>query len=100
MTKGKATGNVNLIVYVREKLNESELSQIKNSKLIDVVRQLGIPVGTPEAIDDRTVAVYNSDNFVAASLKMSIGKWCVVETFTEQHPRLNPNLGNLARGSN
>lgn len=97
---GKPTGNVNVIVYVKESLTESQTKQISSIKLVDVVRQLGVPVGTVEAIDDRAVAIYATDNFVMASLKKTLFEWCKVESFTEQHPRLNPNLGNLARGSN
>jgi hypothetical protein len=97
---GKPTGNVNVIVYVKETLTEAQEKQISNAKLVDVIRQLRIPVGTVEAIDDKTVAVYGTDNFVMASLKTALLDWCKVESFTEQHPRLNPNLGTLARGSN
>lgn len=98
--KGAPTGNTNVIVYVRETLTESEKNQIKGSKLIDVVKQLGIPVGSPVAIDDNTVAIYGTDNFVMATLKTTLLKWCKVESFTEVHPRLTPSLGDLAKGSN
>lgn len=98
--KGAPTGNTNIIIYVKETLTESDKAQIKGSKLIDVVKQLGIPVGKPVAIDDQTVAVYETDNFVMATLKMTLAKWCKVESFTEVHPRLTPSLGDLAKGSN
>lgn len=100
MAKGKPTGNVNIIIYVKDTLTESQAKQIQNAKLVDIVRQLQIPVGRVEAIDDKAVAIYETDNFVMASVKLTLVDWCKVESFTEQHPRLNPNLGNLARGSN
>ena len=99
MRKKGPAGNVNFIIYVRDRLTESELSQIKNTKLVDIVRQIGVEVGTVESVNDKTVVVYESDNFVAAKLKIAIGKWCTVETFAEVHPKLN-NLGDLAKGSN
>jgi hypothetical protein len=98
--KGTAVGNTNIIIYVKETLTESDKQQIEGSKLIDVIKQLGIPVGRPVAIDDQAVAIYETDNFVMASLKVTLAKWCKVESFTEVHPRLTPNLGNLAKGSN
>jgi len=100
MPKGKPTGNVNVIVYVKENLTESQAKQISNAKLVDIIRQIGVPVGRVEAIDDKTVAIYETDNFVMAAVKTTLIDWCKVESFTEQHPRLNPNLGTLARGSN
>lgn len=99
MATGKPTGNVNIIVYVKDTLTESQAKQIQSAKLVDVVRQLQIPVGTVEAIDDKAVAIYNSDNFVMASIKLTLADWCKVESFTEQHPRITPNLGDLAKGS-
>jgi hypothetical protein len=97
---GKAVGNVNIVVYVKETLTEAEKAQIKSIKLIDVIKQLGIPVGRPVAIDDHTVAIFETDNFVAATLRMTLLNWCSIESFAEQHPRLNPYLGTLAKGSN
>jgi hypothetical protein len=98
MTANKS-GNVNIVVYVRDKLNESDISQIRNIKLIDVIRQLGSIKGDVKIISDHVVAVYNTDNFYAATLKLSMGRWCSVETFAENHVKLTPNLGTLARGS-
>jgi hypothetical protein len=100
MAKGTATGNVNVIVYVKDTLNESQRSQIQNSKLVDVVRQLRIPVGRVESIDDSAVAIFETDNFVVAAVKTTLGVWCKVETFLDVHPRLTPNVGDLAKGSN
>lgn len=99
MQKKGPTGNVNVIVYVKDTLTESQAKQIQNAKLVDIVRQLGIPVGRVEAIDDKTVAIFETDNFVMASVKTTLLEWCKVESFAEVHPRLTPNLGTLARGS-
>jgi hypothetical protein len=95
---GKPTGNVNVIVYVKETLTEAQQKQINNAKLVDIIRQLRIPVGRIEAIDDKTVAIFETDNFVMASVKTTLLDWCKVESFTEVHPRLTPNLGALTRG--
>jgi hypothetical protein len=95
---GKPTGNVNVIVYVKEALTEAQQKQISNAKLVDIIRQLRIPVGRIEAIDDKTVAIFETDNFVMASVKTTLLDWCKVESFTEVHPRLTPNLGALTRG--
>lgn len=100
MLKGSATGNVNIIIYIKDTLNESEKKQIQSSKLIDIIRQLRIPVGRIESIDDNAVAILESDNFVMASVKTTLGRWCKVETFFNVHPRLTPNVGPLAKGSN
>lgn len=99
MQKKGPTGNVNVIVYVKDTLTESQAKQIQNAKLVDIVRQLGIPVGRVEAIDDKTVAIFETDNFVMAAVKTTLIDWCKVESFTEVHPRLTPNLGPLAKGS-
>ena len=95
---GKPTGNVNVIVYVKETLTEAQQKQINNAKLVDIIRQLRIPVGRIEAIDDKTVAIFETDNFVMATVKTTLLDWCKVESFAEVHPRLTPNLGSLTRG--
>ena len=95
---GKPTGNVNVIVYVKETLTEAQQKQINNAKLVDIIRQLRIPVGRIEAIDDKTVAIFETDNFVMATVKTTLLDWCKVESFAEVHPRLTPNLGALTRG--
>jgi hypothetical protein len=92
-------GNTNVIVYVKSDLTQQQYEQAKNMVLGDIIKQLNIPVGFIQPIDNYCVVINSTDNFVAASLKMNLRDWCKVETFQDVHPRLNPHVGPLARGS-
>jgi len=91
-------GTTNFIVYLREDIKPEDKAKISGWNLSDVVKQLGIPEGKIVGHGKDTVTVSETSNAVGASLKMTLGQWCVVESFVEVHPRITKNLGPLASG--
>jgi hypothetical protein len=89
----------NFIIYMREDLKPEVRAKIEGWNLSDVIKQLNIPEGKVTAYGKDTATITGTSNAVGASIKMTMGQWCVVESYVEVHPRITANLGPVARGS-
>jgi len=88
----------NFVIYVREDLKPEIKEKISGWNLSDVIKQLNIPDGKITGYGKDVVTITETTNAVGASLKMTMGQWCVVESFVEVHPKITANLGPVARG--
>ena len=88
----------NFVVYMRDDLKPDVRAKISGWNLSDVIKQLNIPEGKITAYGKDTVTITGTTNAVAASIKMTMGQWCMIESFVEVHPRITANLGPIARG--
>ncbi len=83
---------------MREDLKPEDKAKIAGWNLSDIVKQFNIPVGKVTGHGKDIVTINETDNRVGASLKMLLSQFCIVETYVEVHPKLNKNLGPIARG--
>lgn len=88
----------NFVIYLREDLKPEIKENIVGWNLSDVIKQLNIPDGKITAYGKDTATITGTSNSVGASLKMTMGQWCVVESYVEYHPRITANLGQVTRG--
>lgn len=81
---------INIVVYVKDNLPSEEYKKLKGFKLIQLIRHIGVDVGKVHEVDDHIVAIYETDNFVAAKIKNYINKQIFsVETFAELHHKVH-----------
>ena len=90
--------NINYIVYIRDNLTPAVRKSIANWDLYSIVSNLNIPVGVVKKYSNDVVTVTSTNNIVGASIKLVLAQWCIVESFVENHPKINPNLGEPVQG--
>jgi len=91
-------GTVNFVIYMREDLQPEVKEKIAGWNLADVIKQLNIPEGKISSHGKDTATITGTSNAVAASLKMTLSQWCVIESYVQNHPKITPHMGPLARG--
>lgn len=91
---------VNFVIYEKRGLPPEDATKARSMKLIDVVKQLQ-PEGTLQEKTDAqgtVVIIRNTTNFSAARIKRVLYEWFVVESFINDHPRVNGVNNKSPRG--